>query len=624
MSGKSGGKYRENISRIEAALKGAHKHPLIGTVPRFSMRLDGMALQQPMDSWLSIHTDMDRVYRGYNFKPQYTTEQRYTVWPNVRRRGDVAEWTYVFARVELHIALNHLDPERNDRAWHCAAWLRAEELINAISVGTRPENLPPVPTDLPRGDEQSLARYFAEQGIPPDILDLSLGRAGEPFWTFEESCRLPEEVRARNTANLARGIRHAAKLAIDAAGGRTVVLGEENKGNSLPRQARHWVLSEYPLLAALAASFALIEDAKLCQNMGVEIAAISDQTQEIYVNPRVSLTLEEAKFVMGHELLHAGLRHSARRQGRDPWFWNVACDYVINDWLIEMQLGVAPDHVGYLHDAQLRGMSAEEVYDRIVSDLRWMRKLKKTRTLNGSKPDILDGNNPAGWWQGGGVELDVFYRRALAEGLELHLGRGRGFLPAGLVEEIRAQMQPPIPWEVKLAHWLDQYFPPLEKRRTFARAHRRQSATPDIPRPAWINPDEQQASRVFGAVIDTSGSMSRSDLAKAVGAIASYAMSREVAFVRLVQCDAAPHDAGYVRPEELLDRVQIKGRGGTVLMPGIKLLEEAKDFPKDGPILLITDGYCDRLTIHRDHAILLADGGRLTQPVTGPVFRMTD
>jgi predicted metal-dependent peptidase len=358
--------------------------------------------------------------------------------------------------------------------------------------------------------------------------------------------------------------------------------------------------------------------------MGVEIAAISDQAQEIYFNPRVSVTLEEAKFVMAHELLHAGLRHSARRQGRDPWFWNVACDYVINDWLTEMQLGEAPDHVGYLHDVQLRGMSAEEVYDRIVSDLRWMRKLKKTRTMNGNKPDMLDGNNPPAWWHGGGVELDVFYRRALAEGLELHLGRGRGYLPAGLVEEIRAQMQPPIPWEVKLAHWLDQYFPPLEKRRTFARAHRRQSATPDIPRPAWINPDQQQASRVFGAVIDTSGSMSRSDLAKAVGAIASYAMSREVALVRLVQCDAAPHDAGYVHPEELLDRVQIKGRGGTVLMPGIKLLEDAKDFPKDGPILLITDGACDRLTIRRDHAILLADGGRLTQSVRGPVFRMTD
>ena len=87
--------------------------------------------------------------------------------------------------------------------------------------------------------------------------------------------------------------------------------------------------------------------------------------------------------------------------------------------------------------------------------------------------------------------------------------------------------------------------------------------------------------------------MSRMDIGKALGAIASYAMSRDVPFVRLIQCDAAAHDAGYVAPEELLERVQVRGRGGTVLMPGIRLLEQASDFPKDGPILIITDGYCE-------------------------------
>ncbi len=35
-------------------------------------------------------------------------------------------------------------------------------------------------------------------------------------------------------------------------------------------------------------------------------------------------------------------------------------------------------------------------------------------------------------------------------------------------------------------------------------------------------------------------------------------------------------DAGFVEPEALLERVQVKGRGGTVLMPGIRLLEEAR------------------------------------------------
>src|SRR5262249_34205336 len=31
------------------------------------------------------------------------------------------------------------------------------------------------------------------------------------------------------------------------------------------------------------------------------------------------------RFVMAHELLHVGLRHDVRREGRDPYYWNVAC-----------------------------------------------------------------------------------------------------------------------------------------------------------------------------------------------------------------------------------------------------------------------------------------------------------
>src|SRR5262249_7932714 len=133
----------------------------------------------------------------------------------------------------------------------------------------------------------------------------------------------------------------------------------------------------------------------------------------------------------------------------------------------------------------------------------------------------------------------------------------------------------------------------------------------------------ERASRVFGAVVDTSGSMSRSSLGKAIGAIASYAISRDVSMVRLIQCDAAPYDCGYVEPEALLDRVQVKGRGGTVLMPGIVLLEEARDFPKDGPILIVTDGACDCLTVRREHAYLLAGGRRLPFAPRGPVFSVT-
>ena len=69
-------------------------------------------------------------------------------------------------------------------------------------------------------------------------------------------------------------------------------------------------------------------------------------------------------------------------------------------------------------------------------------------------------------------------------------------------------------------------------------------------------------------------------------------------------------------------RVRVRGRGGTVLQPGVDLLERAKDFPNDGPILLVTDGYCDVVRIRRDHAFLLPRGHGLPFSPRGPVFRI--
>ena len=40
--------------------------------------------------------------------------------------------------------------------------------------------------------------------------------------------------------------------------------------------------------------------------------------------------------------------------------------------------------------------------------------------------------------------------------------------------------------------------------------------------------------------------------------------------------------------EDIAGRVRVQGRGGTVLQPAVTLLHNAKDFPKDGPILIIS------------------------------------
>jgi predicted metal-dependent peptidase len=119
--------------------------------------------------------------------------------------------------------------------------------------------------------------------------------------------------------------------------------------------------------------------------------------------------------------------------------------------------------------------------------------------------------------------------------------------------------------------------------------------------------------------------MERSLLARALGAIASYSVSRDVPAVRVVFCDAQAYDQGYLRPEDIAQTVKVRGRGGTVLQPGIDLLSRALDFPKTAPLLIITDGECDVLSFKgRKHAFLMPAHSRLPFTPRGQVFKMSE
>jgi hypothetical protein len=441
----------------------------------------------------------------------------------------------------------------------------------------------------------------------------------------------------------AQGLAWAVQDAVETASGENDKQPKTGRPKSPAQRAREWFINNYPLLGALAASFKIVEDARVCARLDISVAAVDPEAREIFFNPAcdpnnqswrpyfngrgwqvtynagAGLTDAEYRFVMAHELLHVGLRHDVRRQGRDPYLWNVAADYVINAWLNEMRVGEMPK-LGALYDATLAGESAESIYDRIVTDLRRYRRLATMRGVGES--DILERGQPGWWERGEGVDLDAFYRSCLSQGVSYCEQTGRGLLPAGLIEEIRALTQPPIPWDVALARWFDERFPPLELVRSYARPSRHQASTPDIPRPRWVQPPDWAEGRTFGVLLDTSGSMDRSTLAKALGAIASYSMARDVPAARVIFCDAAVYDQGYMPPQDIADEVRVRGRGGTVLQPGIDLLEDAQDFPPDGPLLIITDGLCDRLSIRRDHAYLMPEGRSLPFVPHGLVFRI--
>jgi len=529
---------------------------------------------------------------------------------NQRANLDPAEWAWVIGHALLHRGLGHLASDRRtDAAARAADCLEVNRFLREIKLGREPI---PLPVELPRGNPVALAERWRTEGIPPGFEHAGIAGYGPDIVAVPPA---PDPI--DYPAEFALAIARAATEAVEAAGGEVW-----SRGDRVPRtvwdRARRWFVSSYPLLGGLASQFTIVADAEVARRGQISVAAVHAGLGEIYINPLLELSEEEWRFVLAHEMLHAALRHGDRVGGRDPYLWNIAADYVINGWLVEMRVGEMPE--GLLYDPSLAGLSAEAVYDLIATDLRRLRKLA---TLRGRGLGDILGEPLAHGCPGKGVDLDQYYRRALATGLAYHESTGRGWLPAGLVEEIRALDQPPLPWDAKLAEWFAEYVRMPEPRRSYARASRRQASTPDIPRPGWHRWEEAVPRCTFGVVLDTSGSMDRQLLGMALGAIASYAIARDVPRARVVFCDAAAYDAGYLAVEDIAGRVQVRGRGGTELQPGITLLERADDFPADAPILVITDGYCDVVRIRRDHAFLVPDGARLPFTPKGPVFRLT-
>jgi predicted metal-dependent peptidase len=531
------------------------------------------------------------------------------------RRGEPEEWAYVIAHCLLHLGFDHFRIGEKSLDWNAACDVVVARFLADLKFGRCPVEMHVELHDVRADDEDRLFRRFREHTLPDALRGVGTAgeHSGDMFWSPDAlSSRYYDEWPRIFAAGLVASVTSAVRVA----GGYESRLGSTEENVSAAERARRWFVNSYPLLGALAAAFTIIEDPAVCQRLGITVAAVDAEAKEMFVNPGAALSFDEAKFVIAHELLHVGLRHEARRRGRDPQLWNVACDYVINGWLVEMAVGHLPSF-GLLHDPALKGLSADSIYDRLAVDLRRNRKLA---TLGGiGAGDMLDGATRDWWAREDAVSLDDFYRRALAQGLTYHEEQARGLLPAALLEEIRALDRPPIEWDVELARWFDDHFSPLERVRTYGRLSRRQSSTPDIPRPRYV-PAPEDVERTFGVVLDTSGSMDRTLLAKCLGTIASYCASRDVRFVRLVFCDAAAYDQGYVAAEDIGGLVKIKGRGGTVLQPGIDLLEKAPDFPESGPILIITDGACDRVRVHREHAFLLPQGHSLPFVPKGRVF----
>ena len=302
-----------------------------------------------------------------------------------------------------------------------------------------------------------------------------------------------------------------------------------------------------PFYAAVALQLPIIEDKK-CKTAATD-------GRRIYYNPKFMTELDDNSriFVMAHEAMHVAHLHPFRKQGRDHYVWNVACDYVINAQLVES--GFIMPSCGLL-DTSYNGMSEEQVYDRLIEQCKQ------------SNPSDGDGDSgPFGNLMDEVMDVSDMSKDEQAKAEQeikaivmsaCKQAKAMGRLPAAFEGWIENLMHPALPWDALLR----EFFTSLARNDySWARPNRRYLAQ-NMCLPS-LN------SRQLGVgvlAMDTSGSVGDEDLSKFMSEIDHIWTVLKPERVVVAQSDCEVGEWREYEPGETIDR-KIKCRGGTSFIP---------------------------------------------------------
>lgn len=304
-----------------------------------------------------------------------------------------------------------------------------------------------------------------------------------------------------------------------------------------------------------------------------------------------SLTELELKTVLCHEVLHVTMLHMFRRESRDPWRWNVACDYAINYILAKSKEYRLPD--GALFNRDYDNMTAEAIYDKLPN------KIQSGYLAIGDvadHPSLGDNDKQDGGGQGGteedggfgigisgdAIQAEQDWKQVIAAAA--NSARMAGNLPAGLERLIDKLLNPKLPWQEILQRFVsdntrnDYIFKYPNKRYIYAGLYLPTLQTPTLG--------------TVGVLVDTSGSINDEQLTEFASELRSALSIYPGSDAEVVYVDATVAGHERLTAEDLkIDKMNAKGGGGTDFCPGFEYLEKESIDPIC--IIYFTDGYCN-------------------------------
>lgn len=357
-------------------------------------------------------------------------------------------------------------------------------------------------------------------------------------------------------------------------------------------RARTVLLVSQPFYGTLALQLELVEtnDKSFCSTMAVD-------GRHLFYDPDFVLGLSEDELVgvNAHEVGHCAYQHMTRRGHRDPRLWNVAGDYAINQDLLDAGFVLPKKR---LHDPKYKGMSTEEIYEKLLQDAPQMKggndsgqgggQGDQDGEGNGTGPDgqqgVPDDGGCGGVLDAGGpgnsnkkaeteAEWEGHVRTAAAVA-----AKNAGKMPAHIQRLISQLNKPRVSWRDLTRRFIDNS---MIKDFSYARPNRRGLGGGMIM-PGYISDRLNH----LVVIIDTSGSVTNDMLKKFVSEAAGALDDGTADKMTLMYADADVNAVDEWNQGDLVVPRPVGG-GGTDFRPSMKWVKE--NAPEASCVIYLTD-----------------------------------
>lgn len=258
------------------------------------------------------------------------------------------------------------------------------------------------------------------------------------------------------------------------------------------------------------------------------------------VNPDYFLSLDPEYRVtlLAHEIWHTALSHLTRLENRNPHCFNRACDYAMNLMLRDQGYKI---HLSWLCDDQYRGMTAEEIYEVLITD------------PDNSQPfDQADMNytNPATT----PAQAQQINNNIIKAHVAATMASQGSSIPGGVTQTVNQILTPVINWKAIFARFVQML---AKMDYSFKKVNRR--FFPDFILPTMAGEKVEE----MVVACDSSASVSDADLAAYLGQINQARAILKPERTKLIMFDTSVQDVKEFQLTNPVNYVDFKGRGGT-------------------------------------------------------------